>query len=84
MPRKEFARFSATLGRGVVYTGYGTYVIEVSKMYQPEVAGCTNLYMWMQGPQDIQEMEAGDYPFKAVYDQLKAAVEAVRKPLLKE
>jgi len=72
------AHFSGTLARGVVYMGEKVYVIEVKKMYKPEEAGGTHFGMWMQGPDDIKEMEAGDYPFTAVYDCMNNAFKKVR------
>lgn len=65
------AHFSPSLKHGVVYTNDNTYVIEVGKMYQPEEAGTTHLGMWMQGPDDLQKMKAGAYPFRNVYDSMK-------------
>ena len=65
------AHFSGKSGRGVVYTPIGTYIIEVSKMYEPELAGNTNIRMLMQGANDIEDVEAADFPFRKVYDLLK-------------
>lgn len=64
------AHFSPMLGRGVVYTDDGNFIIEKNKMYQPEPAGNTHLEMWMQGAGDIERIEAGEYPFNAVYDRM--------------
>lgn len=69
---KAIAYFSPVSGRGVVYTiEEKTFLIEVDKMYEPKDAGSANINMWMQGPDDIQKIYAGEYPFTAVYDFMK-------------
>ena len=75
------ADFSPMLRRGVVYTDGGTYIIEVDKMYKPEEAGTTHIAMWMQGPGDIQEVEAGEYPFREVYDRMKNASDKLAREI---
>lgn len=76
------AHFSGTLRRGVVYADDGTYVIEVDKPNQPELAGHTHLGMWMQGPDDIVEMDADAYPFPEVYQRMKEAADAARARMM--
>lgn len=82
---KAVAHFSGMLARGVVYTPEQTYLIKACDMYKPEVAGSANLNMWMQGPDDIEEMDAGEYPFKDVYDRMKKkAIDAYKEAFIKE
>lgn len=78
------AHFSGTSGRGIVYTDGGTYVLEVRKMYQPELAGNTNLAMWIQGPSDVQTMDTGEFPFVAVYDAMDKEHTAFIRGVLSE
>ena len=72
------AHLSPISGRGVVYTEDNTFIIELDKMYQPEEADCTHLGMWMQGLGDIQVIDAGKYPFRAVYDRMKESHDKIR------
>jgi hypothetical protein len=79
------AHFSPTLARGVVYADEGIYVIQTDKMYQPEKAAGTHLGMWMQGPNDLQEMKTESaFPFRDVYDRMKEMSEKAHEELLKE
>ncbi len=71
-------------GRGIVYTNDDTYVIEVKKIYQPELAGSTHLEMWMQWSSDIQTMDAGEFPFTTVYDAMETAYQAFIRKILSE
>lgn len=81
---KSIAHISPILHRGVVYTKVGMFIITTEKMYQPEDATGTNIDMWMQGPSDIREVDPGEYPFTALYDQLKEATEQIREKILAE
>ncbi|OGN07352.1 MAG: hypothetical protein A3B86_01205 [Candidatus Yanofskybacteria bacterium RIFCSPHIGHO2_02_FULL_38_22b] len=79
----SIARYSPILGRGVVYTDKETYVIRVDKMNKPEPAGMTHLGMWMQGPGDIIEIDAEDFPFPAVYEAMERHHKEALELLLK-
>src|SRR3989338_6209707 len=84
-PKKPaIAHFSGSLAHGIVYTDNGNFIIEADKMYQPEPAGHTHIAMCMQGSVGvIQEMEAGEFPFQAVYDKLQEAVKKEREEFMK-
>jgi len=70
---KPIAHISPILQQGVIYTDTGTFVITTENMYQPEDATDTNITMFMNGPIGLQIIDAGEYPFTAVYDRLKEA-----------
>ena len=70
MTTRPYADISPLLGRGIVYDGNKTYVIELKKMNLPEEAGSTHLGMWMQGPSKLVNVDAGPYPFENAYSEL--------------
>jgi hypothetical protein len=78
------AHFSGILGHGVVYTDDITYVLDIKKMHQPEPAENTHIGMWMQGSSDVQIMDAGEFPFVAVYDAMEKVYTAFIREILSE
>ncbi len=79
MATKPFADIVPLLGRGIVYDGNKTYVIELAKMNQPTEAGSTNLGMWLQGPSRRVSIDAGPFPFNNAYRELDRLSKIARK-----
>jgi hypothetical protein len=79
------AQFSPTLGRGIVHSEDGVFIIHTLDMYNPLRPSSTNLHMWLQGPiYDIIKMDAGPHPYRAVYDRMEEMYEAIKAEALKE
>ena len=78
---EPYAHISAENNRGIVYDRGKTFVIEYDKPGKPELAGSTNLNMWMQGTRPITEVPAGAFPYTAAYEMLALQVNALRREL---
>ena len=81
----NIVHYSPILGHGVVYDEDGpAYVMTVQKMHEPELAAGVHLGMWMQGPDDLRVIPAGNLPFRQAYDEMSRAHDAARDDFLEK
>jgi hypothetical protein len=74
VPTDGRARYTCVTGRGVISVRGRTYLIDVNRMYMPEHIDPLEIDRWlvMEG---IVDSAPDEYPFRGVYDDMKAAYE---------
>lgn len=71
-PPKALADCSPNQGKAVIYSGNDTFLLNLNEKPRLQLAGNTNLGMWMQGTSEIvRDVNAGSYPFRKVSKFLK-------------